>query len=110
MDARKPVDGDANEQAADAVRRGTERPTPLYGDPDAAWDAWAKQLQKVEPRTLTLLRAAFDAGVVAGRNTSPGSALGRLGASKGGAARAASLTKKRRIEIAKKAAKKRWGD
>ncbi len=32
-------------------------------------------------------------------------ALGR----KGGAARAASLSKKKRIEIARKAAKKRWG-
>ncbi len=36
-------------------------------------------------------------------------ALGRKGGLKGGAARAASLTKARRSEIAKKAAKKRWG-
>jgi hypothetical protein len=36
-------------------------------------------------------------------------ALGKLGASKGGKARAASLTAKKRKEIAKKAAKKRWG-
>ena len=35
-------------------------------------------------------------------------ALSRLGASKGGQARAASLTKKRRAEIAKKAAAARW--
>lgn len=35
-------------------------------------------------------------------------ALGKLGASKGGKARAAKLTKKRRVEIAKKAAKNRW--
>ncbi len=35
-------------------------------------------------------------------------ALGRLGGLKGGAARAKSLTKKRRSEIAKKAAQKRW--
>lgn len=35
-------------------------------------------------------------------------ALGRLGASKGGKARAESLTKKQRSEIAKKAAKSRW--
>lgn len=35
-------------------------------------------------------------------------ALSRLGASKGGKARAASLTKKRRAEIAKKAAAARW--
>lgn len=35
-------------------------------------------------------------------------ALGRLGGLKGGKARADKLTKKQRIEIAKKAAKARW--
>ena len=37
------------------------------------------------------------------------SALGRKGGKVGGPARAASLTKKRRTEIAKKAAAARWG-
>jgi hypothetical protein len=36
-------------------------------------------------------------------------ALSKLGASKGGEARAKSLSKKRRAEIAKKAADARWG-
>ena len=36
-------------------------------------------------------------------------ALGRLGGLKGGKARAAKLSSKRRSEIAKKAAQKRWG-
>jgi hypothetical protein len=36
-------------------------------------------------------------------------ALGRLGGLKGGKARAKSLTPKKRSEIAKKAAKARWG-
>ena len=36
-------------------------------------------------------------------------ALGRLGGLKGGKARAAKLTKAERSEIAKKAARKRWG-
>ena len=36
-------------------------------------------------------------------------ALGRLGGLKGGNARAAKLTAKKRSEIAKKAAKARWG-
>jgi hypothetical protein len=36
-------------------------------------------------------------------------ALGRLGGLKGGKARAASLSKKKRSDIAKKAAKARWG-
>lgn len=37
-------------------------------------------------------------------------ALGRLGASKGGKARAESLTATKRKQIAKKAAKARWAD
>lgn len=37
-------------------------------------------------------------------------ALGRLGGLKGGKARAASLTKKQRVAIATKAAKKRWSE
>jgi hypothetical protein len=36
-------------------------------------------------------------------------ALSRLGASKGGTARAAKLSAKKRRDIAKKAAQKRWG-
>ena len=36
-------------------------------------------------------------------------ALGRLGGKKGGPARAQKLSKKRRVEIAKKAAEARWG-
>jgi len=36
-------------------------------------------------------------------------ALSKLGASKGGKARAEKLSEKRRKEIAKKAAKARWG-
>jgi len=36
-------------------------------------------------------------------------ALGRLGGKKGGAARAAKLTKEQRSEIARKAALARWG-
>ena len=39
------------------------------------------------------------------KNESAAAELGR----KGGAARAASLSKKRRVEIARKAAQKRWG-
>ena len=35
--------------------------------------------------------------------------LGRLGGLKGGRARANNLTSERRVEIAKKAAKARWG-
>jgi len=45
--------------------------------------------------------------IVSGKNPAA-VALGRLGGLKGGKARAASLTKKKRSEIAKKAAKARW--
>jgi hypothetical protein len=40
---------------------------------------------------------------------SEGKEYARKGGLKGGKARAASMTKERRTEIAKKAAKKRWG-
>ena len=44
----------------------------------------------------------------AGKNPSA-VALGKLGGAKGGVARAKALTKARRVAIAKKAAKARWG-
>jgi hypothetical protein len=37
-------------------------------------------------------------------------ALGKLGGAKGGKARAKAMTKKQRVESAKKAAKARWGN
>jgi hypothetical protein len=52
------------------------------------------------PRELSVTEAAHMAAV----------ALGRLGGRKGGPARAKSLSKKRRAEIASKAAKARWSD
>jgi len=43
------------------------------------------------------------------RNKNPAAvALGKLGGSKGGSARAEKLTSEQRVEIARKAAKKRW--
>jgi hypothetical protein len=53
---------------------------------------------------------AEDIPVPAGEKNPAAVALGRLGGLKGGAARAKSLTPKRRAEIAKKAAAKRWGN
>ncbi len=101
---------DPNEETARIVPATTGRPDDLPADAEAAWEALIARIHSCDDRTRTLLRAAFEAGVDAGKLVSPGSALGRLGASKGGQARAASLSKKRRVEIAKKAAKKRWGD
>lgn len=53
-------------------------------------------------------RPAFP-GKPAGLEKNPAAvALGRLGGKKGGPARSKALSKKRRKEIARKAAKKRW--
>lgn len=49
----------------------------------------------------------IDAAPESGKNPAA-VALGRLGGLKGGAARAATLSKKRRAEIARRAAKARW--
>jgi hypothetical protein len=68
------------------------------------------------PRDANLL-AKHIADIATGERTEPdvfegknpnAVALGRLGGLKGGKARAKNLSKKRRIAIAKKAAKKRW--
>jgi hypothetical protein len=105
MDPKRPTSRDENEEAARVVRDATDRPATVPNDLEAAWDSWSGHLQRVDARTMTLLRSAFEAGHESGR-----SALGRLGAKKGGDARAAKLSGKRRSEIAKKAARKRWGD
>jgi hypothetical protein len=59
-------------------------------------------LRVVEESTGEILKPAENKNVHA-------QALSALGASKGGKARADSLTAKQRSDIAKKAAKKRWG-
>jgi len=51
---------------------------------------------------------AVDAPIVDAGKDPAAVALGRKGGLKGGKARAAALTKKRRVEIAKGAAKARW--
>lgn len=105
MEPKRPTERDENEEAARVVRVATERPATVPEDLESAWTSWSGHLQRVDARTMELLRAAFAAGHESGR-----SALGRMGAKKGGDARAAKLSGKRRSEIAKKAARKRWGD
>jgi len=68
-----------------------------------------------KPRDLNKLAAAIAAEATGEKPEEPPSdknphavALGRLGGMKGGKARAAKLSKKRRAEIAKKAAETRW--
>lgn len=98
---------DPNENAASAVGRATAAGDQATGDLEAAWAAWSSHLQKVDKRSMTLLRAAFEAGYAAASSAAP-VALGRLGGLKGGNARKNALSPKKRSEIAKKAAKSRW--
>jgi len=68
-----------------------------------------------KPRDLNKLAAAIAAEATGDKPEEPPDnrnphavALGKLGGMKGGKARAAKLSKKRRSEIAKKAAEARW--
>ena len=55
-----------------AVRVGNETTArhsgPLPSGVEAAWKAWSAGVQKVDARTMALLRAAFEVGVEAGKN------------------------------------------
>jgi hypothetical protein len=64
----------------------------------------------VNQRAFSIVQQATGQASVEEPQKNPAAvALGRLGGLKGGKARAASLTKKQRSQIAKKAAAKRWG-
>lgn len=61
-------------------------------------------------RTLQHLIEKYDEPAPKPKKKNPAAvALGRLGGKRGGKARAAALSPKRRSEIARKAAEKRWG-
>ena len=99
---------DPNKEAARLVRAVTDKGEDRLPEvAEAAWEAWSRRIHLCDERTMTLLRAAFEAGHDAGARLSA-SELGKRGAKKGGDARAASLTKKRRAEIAQRAATARW--
>jgi hypothetical protein len=58
---------DANEKAGQAVHHAiTGQEQPLSHDLEAAWTEWSKGIQEADRRTMTLLRAAFEAGWGAG--------------------------------------------
>ncbi|SRR5258706_9960182 len=103
MSHMKPREVDENEEAARVVRRATNGPAPMHDNVEAAWEAWSRQIQGVDARTRTLLRAAFEAGAEVGPLI-----RSRAGGLKGGAARASSLSPKRKSSIARTAAKARW--
>jgi hypothetical protein len=58
---------DPNEDVAKVVA-GTEAraASQAHTDLDAAWLAWSVQIQEVDERAMTLLKAAFEAGFEAG--------------------------------------------
>ena len=58
---------DPNEAAADLLRKATGEDDRLPPNVEGAWEAWIGSIQQVDERVRTLLRAAFEAGVEAGR-------------------------------------------
>ena len=100
-------DPDPNVNAARIVGE-TSAGDDLPADLEAAWAEWSRSIQKVDERTMSLLRAAFEAGYAVGIPSSSAAELGRRGGLKGGKARAEKLTKEERAAIAKKAAEARW--
>jgi hypothetical protein len=61
---------DVNQAAARTVRDTVDRHEDwLPPDLEAAWEAWAGCIQKVDERGMTLLRAAFEAGWEAGKRS-----------------------------------------
>ena len=69
---KPPRNRDANEDAADVVRRSTDDPDELPRELEAAWEDWSRRIKGVDERTRTLLRAAFEAGYGAGSSSSSG--------------------------------------
>ena len=64
---KRPHDTDPNSSIARVVAQTAGKADELPADAEAAWAAWSKRIQKVDERTRTLLRAAFEAGHDAGR-------------------------------------------
>ncbi len=67
-----------------------------------------KRSSKRQPQDVNVLAADIVAEATGDEKNPAAVALGRLGGLKGGKARAKKLSKKRRSEIAKKAAQARW--
>jgi hypothetical protein len=75
---------------------------PPDADPDCPWCHGPTRIADVIQTAVSVV------GPAAGGKNPYAAALGKLGGEKGGLARAKSLSKKRRSEIARKAAKARW--
>jgi len=60
---------DPNANAARIVRESTGTAEKPPADVEAAWKAWSAHIQGVDERGMTLLKAAFEAGYDAGRQS-----------------------------------------
>jgi len=58
---------DPNVNAARIVAESTAAADGTSADLETAWAEWSRQIQKVDERGMTLLRAAFEAGWEAGQ-------------------------------------------
>ena len=59
---------DENQAAARIISETVKRHSePLPADIEAAWKQWSAGIAKVDERGMTLLRAAFEAGVDVGK-------------------------------------------
>jgi hypothetical protein len=60
---------DPNLNAARIVGEATATAGRTPADVQAAWEQWSRQIQNVDERGMTLLKAAFEAGWDAGRGS-----------------------------------------
>lgn len=63
------TDPDSNEDAARVVAESTSGTDSAPESMEAAWEAWSRRIRDVDQRTLTLLKAAFEAGYEAGHQS-----------------------------------------
>lgn len=62
MDKTPRNQGDVNQTAARIVRESTGPANDTPADVEKAWAEWSRQIKNVDERTMTLLKAAFEAG------------------------------------------------
>jgi hypothetical protein len=66
----KPTIIDPGETVKRLDAKMAEHEQPLPADVEQAWQTWSASIQRVDERGWALLRAAFEAGVEAGRQGS----------------------------------------
>lgn len=68
--AKSKREPDPNEDAARVIREVADAAAgAVPADLEAAWSAWSRAIKATDQRTMTLLRAAFEAGYDAGSRT-----------------------------------------